>query len=173
MEATGTSGSPARRRLRLGRRALGGPQRRPAGWTHAVHGQRDHLGRGLQPQYLHPGQSALRELRPVDPVRRCRLSCTDVPPPDHAAAVDELTLNNALGRIGKTYLRGHLGDLPGVVLARGPAVGCLRHGIAADLRSGVGRQRGPGHTDRRRVPELGPATPGRARRRPAQPGLAA
>jgi hypothetical protein len=40
------------------------------------------------------------------------------PPPDHAKHWTELTLNNALGHIGITYARGHLSDLPGVVLAR-------------------------------------------------------
>ena len=40
------------------------------------------------------------------------------PPPGHAKRWTELTLNNALGHIGTTYARGHLGDLPGVVLAR-------------------------------------------------------
>ena len=38
-------------------------------------------------------------------------------PPDHAKAWTELTLYNALGHSGLTF-RGHLSDLPGVVLAR-------------------------------------------------------
>ena len=39
-------------------------------------------------------------------------------PPDHAKHWTELALSNAIGRIGTTYARGHLSDLPGVVLAR-------------------------------------------------------
>ncbi len=39
-------------------------------------------------------------------------------PPDHAKAWTELTLFNALGHSGLTFARGHLSDLPGVVLAR-------------------------------------------------------
>jgi 4-amino-4-deoxy-L-arabinose transferase-like glycosyltransferase len=40
------------------------------------------------------------------------------PPPNHAKHWTELTLNDALGHIGTMYARDHLGDLPGVVLAR-------------------------------------------------------
>jgi hypothetical protein len=39
-------------------------------------------------------------------------------PPGHAKAWTELTLFNALGNLGKTFARGHVSDLPGVVLAR-------------------------------------------------------
>jgi 4-amino-4-deoxy-L-arabinose transferase-like glycosyltransferase len=39
-------------------------------------------------------------------------------PPAPAKAWTELTLNNALGQFGKTFARGHLSELPGVVLAR-------------------------------------------------------
>ncbi len=39
-------------------------------------------------------------------------------PPGHAKAWNEVTLNDALGHIGKTFATSHLGDLPGVVLAR-------------------------------------------------------
>jgi 4-amino-4-deoxy-L-arabinose transferase-like glycosyltransferase len=39
-------------------------------------------------------------------------------PPGHAKAWTELTLNNALGTLGKTFARQHLSDLPGVILAR-------------------------------------------------------
>jgi 4-amino-4-deoxy-L-arabinose transferase-like glycosyltransferase len=39
-------------------------------------------------------------------------------PPAHAKAWTELTLFNALGNLGKTFARGHVSDLPGVVLAR-------------------------------------------------------
>jgi hypothetical protein len=39
-------------------------------------------------------------------------------PPGHARAWTELTLDNALGKLGTDYARGHLSDLPGVILAR-------------------------------------------------------
>jgi Dolichyl-phosphate-mannose-protein mannosyltransferase len=39
-------------------------------------------------------------------------------PPDHAKRWTERALSNALGKIGTTYARRHLSDLPGVVLAR-------------------------------------------------------
>jgi hypothetical protein len=39
-------------------------------------------------------------------------------PPDHAKRWTELTLSNAESHIATTYARGHLSDLPGVVLAR-------------------------------------------------------
>jgi hypothetical protein len=39
-------------------------------------------------------------------------------PPGHARTWTELTLDNALGRLGTQYARGHLRDLPGVILAR-------------------------------------------------------
>ena len=39
-------------------------------------------------------------------------------PPDHAKHWTELTLSNAESHIATTYARGHLSDLPGVVLAR-------------------------------------------------------
>ena len=39
-------------------------------------------------------------------------------PPGGAKAWTELTLSNAVGQVGMTFARGHLSDLPGVVLAR-------------------------------------------------------
>lgn len=39
-------------------------------------------------------------------------------PPNHANSWTELRLDNRLGHIGITFARGHLSDLPGVVLAR-------------------------------------------------------
>jgi 4-amino-4-deoxy-L-arabinose transferase-like glycosyltransferase len=39
-------------------------------------------------------------------------------PPGHAKTWTELSLNNALGTLGRTFARQHLSDLPGVVLAR-------------------------------------------------------
>ena len=39
-------------------------------------------------------------------------------PPDHAKHWTELTLSNAESHIATTYARGHLSDLPGVILAR-------------------------------------------------------
>jgi 4-amino-4-deoxy-L-arabinose transferase-like glycosyltransferase len=41
-----------------------------------------------------------------------------VHPPGHAKRWTELTLSNEIGHFATTYARGHLSDLPGVVLAR-------------------------------------------------------
>ena len=64
------------------------------------------------------------------------------PPPDHAKHWTELTLNNALGHIGITYARGHLSDLPGVILAgEGRLWGVYASGSQLGIRSCFGRQR--------------------------------